>query len=129
MPRRTSNLLLAFLALVWGCESATAPVETVRVWGRVTWHGQPMRRGTLVFSADPAKNDHQEMAVGILHFDGTYELTTPEGFSPRPGWYRVTIVSDEPHQPLPAKLADPSLSGLKAAISAPGPQRCDWNLP
>lgn len=127
MKRKGWSFALLFVACALGCELSPPSQAPVRVLGTVTWHGQPVRRGSIVFAADPDRNDHQDLAVGVLHYDGSYELTTAEGLPPRPGWYRVTLMGDEP--PLPARYADPTLSGLSTPIVGPGPLRLDWELP
>jgi hypothetical protein len=119
-------LLLLFAA---GCEADPAAEPGVRVLGRVSWLGRPLTRGHIIFAADPSACAHQELAIGVLHFDGSYELATPAGRPPRPGWYRVTLVSDDRAIVLPSKYADPLLSGLSATVAGPGPQRLDWELP
>lgn len=120
-------LLIAALGFA-GCDWPASPEVRVRVLGKVTWNGQPLRHGTLTFTADPARNSHQELATGVIHFDGTYELTTEEGLPPRTGWYLVSLTG-EPGPRLPEHLADPRLSGLKATLGQGNPQVIDWHLP
>ncbi len=129
MLLKRMSVAVLCLAFGLGCELNPLHEPPVRVMGKVTWRGQPIRRGSIVFAADPDRNDHQELAVGLFHFDGSYELSTPEGLPPRPGWYRVTLLSEDPAAPLPANYADPALSGFNSIIVGPGPQRIDWNLP
>lgn len=129
MVRCSLPLLFAGLALLAGCEPALEPSETVRVVGKVTWHGQPIRRGTVVFCADTQRSGHSDLAIGILNFDGSYELITAEGLPPRPGNYRVTLLSDDERIVLPTHLADPTSSGLSISVAPPGPVQVNWALP
>lgn len=120
---------LALLVLLAGCDAGPASESTVRVLGRVTWHGQPVRRGCVIFTADPQRNTHHDLAIGTLHFDGSYELATADGLPPQPGWYRVTLMSEDEHIVITAKFADPMFSGVSATIVGPSPQRIDLDLP
>ena len=116
-------------ALVWClCHGGAAPLQPVT--GRITYHGQPVQTGTIVFTPDAGRGTHGPLAMAEIRPDGTYVLKTGEAAGASPGWYRVTVASVSifpavPGQPyripqslLPEKYRDPDLSQLSCEIQA-----------
>lgn len=122
--------VLVTLALMSGCgdTSSTLPsVTTYPVKGKVLLpDGSPLTEGTVTFV--PVKEGGRQ-AVGKLHSDGTFSLTTqsPDDGAAE-GEYRVAIDSDlasgtpdsKGKKPalLPPKYRDEASSNLKATVKA-----------
>jgi hypothetical protein len=119
--------LLALLLAGCGKQEATA------VMGRVTFQGQPLTDGAIVFAPDPDRNGAEELAIGLIQPDGRYQLRTAKGPVVAAGWYRITIISGgDPRLGgwpiLPPHLRDPAQSGLKRQIKRGGNQEFDFAL-
>jgi hypothetical protein len=90
---RTRVVLLvlpaAWLLAVGGCGSSGAVnTTTIPVKGRVTYKGQPLTQGTVLFEPEGAGKE----ARGEINPDGTYVLTTYKpGDGAVPGAHRVSI--------------------------------------
>ncbi len=81
---------VALGAMPTGChrKEATA-VATVR--GVVTFQGEPLGGGLVVFSPDHDRGHAGKSARGEVATDGTFSLSCAEGQSIAAGWYRVAI--------------------------------------
>ena len=82
--------LTAFgLVLIAGCGDDTGLKKRYPVFGKVTYHDQPVENGQISFI--PADPDKQRPANGFIE-DGHYTLTTATpGDGALPGEYSVTI--------------------------------------
>ncbi len=72
----------------------------VPVAGKVTFpDGKPLPRGTVIFTPDSGKgNQSQHEPRGPIDADGNYQLSSTSALSgATPGWYTVTIISQEPY--------------------------------
>jgi hypothetical protein len=72
----------------------------VPVAGKVTFtDGKPLPRGTVIFTPDSARgNPSQHEPRGPIDAEGNYKLSTTSTLAGvSPGWYAVTIVSQEPY--------------------------------
>lgn len=142
---RTTRLLallqavLLTLLLVPGCRRGPLPLTPVQ--GKVTYKGQPLPGGTIVFTPDSAKGPEGKVAASQIGADGSYSLLTGEGKGASPGRYRVTVVClahtnppDEkerfkaPPSLLPEKYRDPVLSELSCEIKANRTNVLDFDL-
>lgn len=104
----------ALVALHGGCSRNTAQTPTT-VRGQVTFQGQPVAGGLVVFSPDPERGGSGKPARGDLGPDGSFKLSPPGGAALAPGWYRVAIAAAPAAAggpAFPAKLARPDTSGL-----------------
>ena len=114
--------------------------DTVVVTGKVTYQGQPLHTGSVVFSAK--KSGKTRPAIAYIREDGTYEMTT---FRPddgvQPGDYTVAIIAyDEGplsnaekwsrlgKKLIPEKYFKHATSGLTATIPDHDVE-IDFNLP
>jgi hypothetical protein len=119
------------IVLFLGCgENSQAPVP---IRGKVTYRGQPVQNGTIVFTPDPRKGQVGAMAIGEIQPDGTYSLRNGKAFGAPPGYYRITVaaVLGSPYSTqtsLPDKYRDPELSGLVYEIKAGLAQTVDLKL-
>jgi hypothetical protein len=116
---------VALAAIPAGCNrKETPPAITVR--GIVTFQGQPLNGGLVVFSPDPERGHTGMSARGELGSDGTFQLSTREGQSIAPGWYRVAIapaptllIESNHDQPIfPRQLARPDKSQIVREVKA-----------
>lgn len=82
---RAGFALLMGLLLLEGC----GPAARVRVSGEVTYEGQPLVRGTIVFAPEEASAGP---STGAEIVDGRYEVPGELGVSPGVS-YRVEITS------------------------------------
>jgi hypothetical protein len=109
-----------------GCgRSAPAPTPaTVR--GKVTFNGQPVAGGLVVFTPDPERGGRGKPARAETGPDGSFSLQLGNSSHIPAGWYRVSL-SPAPALPaplsyarptFPAKLARPDMSGLSREVHA-----------
>lgn len=89
-------LLALGLVTTIGCGADDGLGQRYRVYGTVTYNGQPLPRGNISFAPDSATG---RAASGVI-VDGSYSLTTldPDDGA-LPGQYKVSVI---------AKEADPS---------------------
>jgi hypothetical protein len=120
---------IALTALVvlscWGCGTGSgAPAgTTVPVKGKVTYKGQPLTQGSVVFEPDGGRE-----ANGEIKLDGTFELTTFKiGDGAVPGVHRVGVTGSLKggKSPVPVKYRSPSSSKLEVEVSA---DKTDYSL-
>jgi hypothetical protein len=118
---------LAALLLAPACGPARP--ELAPVWGKVTYKGEPVTKGTVSFKpVDPAGSP----ASGTIDADGSYSLQSNEpGDGALPGEYKVavsTVTTDQildyipkkrvakPKSPVPEKYANPETSGITRTV-------------
>ena len=128
-------LLLGLLCLggllffVVGSKPGAAPLQPVQ--GKVTYRGQLLQTGMIVFTPDTTKGATGKQAVGQIRPDGSYSLNTGEATGASPGWYRVTVASVTTSGPasfgqayfipvslIPEKYRDPDLSSISCEVKA-----------
>jgi hypothetical protein len=105
--RLVGPLMLFGLTIGCGEESDRVPVA-----GKVTWHQQPLDRGSIVFV--PTEG-HRGPKVGGEVLSGRYAVARERG--PSPGTYRVEVRADtgeRPHSP----TDKPAARGGKSANQA-----------
>ena len=100
-----------------GCEDG--PVRLTPVRGRVSYKGDYLRGGIIVFTPDPARNSDGPLSHAEIQSDGSYVLGGDDGPGAIPGWHRVTITAfgdGDGRQALPARYGDPEQSGLRFEV-------------
>jgi hypothetical protein len=117
------GLLVVALA---GCSSESANPEAVE--GRVFFHNEPLRGGTIVFTPDAERGNQGPMATGEIQSDGRYTLHTGDDTGAVVGWHRVTIAAGPDCQPLPRKYSDPKLSDQSREVKAGQANAFDFHL-
>lgn len=120
--RKSLPKLFALAVLVagpcWGCGSGNGtPVALIPVKGKVTYKGQPLTKGLVVFEPD----GYGRMASGQLQSDGTFELSTLKpGDGVVAGEHRISITQLDKalaKDRALKKYASPSSSKLTAEVS------------
>ena len=124
----TTLAITAALGVCTGCGESLPP--TVRVHGKVTWKGEPLSDGKVVFQPEEiAEGLPRRPATGDLGPDGTYELTTfRKGDGAVPGRYAVLVHSyisqptmSNPSAPyiwrIPDRYGDSKQTELSATVS------------
>ena len=108
-------LRLAVVVAVCGCGKSTPPPEA-KVEGRVTFQGQPVAGGTVVFVPDRDRGFEGKPIRAETGPDGTFRLNG--GAAVPPGWYRVALAGPPVFDAgalvgpvFPLKLARPDQSG------------------
>jgi hypothetical protein len=118
------GLLLVALA---SCTSEPAKKEAVQ--GRVYFHNEPLRGGTIVFTPDPARGNEGPIATGEIQADGRFTLHTDSEPGAVVGWHRVTIAaSPDCKPPLPTRYSDPKLSEQTREIKVGQTNSFDFRL-
>jgi hypothetical protein len=76
------------LVVLSGCGKSN-----VQVSGRVTYKGQPVTGGALVFSPVTAGKDQEpgKPVAGVINGDGSFALATSKGTGAQAGKHRVTF--------------------------------------
>src|SRR5262245_23845942 len=99
----------AVVALPGGC-SRKPPPAPATVAGKVTFQGQPLSGGLVVFSPDPDRGGNGKPARGEIAADGTYQLKLGDDSMIPAGWYRVAVApapTAYPASAYPARLTFP----------------------
>jgi hypothetical protein len=94
-PLRCPLGILLFLLLfsLAGC-GASNGLDLGRVSGTITYKGEPIRNGTVLFMPDEAKGTHGPAAMGVIASDGTYVMTTEQtGDGALVGIHKVGILA------------------------------------
>lgn len=95
-----SAFVIALMAMISGCSQSA---DLAAVEGRVTYNGQPLKFGTVMFQNVKGG----QPAIGMIQPDGSFKLATPKaGDGVRPGNYEVAVSCYENHDPSKAPVAD-----------------------
>lgn len=110
-----------------GCGSSSSPVRPATVRGKVTFNGQPIAGGLVVFTPDPRRGGSGKPARSQTATDGSFQLRFNDSYHIPAGWYRVSL-APAPAIPdpllalqmpvFPAKLARPDMSGIEREVHA-----------
>lgn len=130
----------ALLLAAAGCGSETEEIATVPVEGEVTWQGQPLKEGTVIFVPDGGGPP----AEGTIDSSGNYQLVTAGNPGAVPGSHKVMITSTQGPDPSAMPEDNPDVvespfppeygmssesSGLTATVSETGDNQIDFHLP
>lgn len=89
-------LCVATLTAVPGCGSGNG-LNLAKVRGKVTFKGQPLKFGTIMFEPDDSRGTSGPSAVGPITTDGSFVMSTEEsGDGAIVGSHRVAVVGLEP---------------------------------
>jgi hypothetical protein len=115
------------MSLSGGCGSKAPPPGPSTVRGKVTFNGQPVAGGLVVFTPDPQRGGSGKPARGETGPDGGFVLQFDNSTEIPAGWYRVSLApppaipdpaSATQKPAFPAKLARPDLSGIEREVTA-----------
>ena len=125
VPVAALGLGAAVVGLPGGCSRKAAPAAaTVR--GSVTFQGEPLADGIIVFSPDPDRGGGGKPARGDLGADGAFQLTLGGDTAIPAGWYRIALapapqvaLTAHPNRPpFPLELGRPDRSKLLREVKA-----------
>jgi len=125
VPVTALALGAAFIAVPGGCSRKNAPAPaTVR--GKVTFLGEPLADGLIVFAPDPDRGATGKPAQGELNAEGVFRLSQAGEATIAPGWYRVAIApapqyapgSLRDRVPFPVDLSRPDRSKIVREVKA-----------
>lgn len=109
----------AAVSLHLGCSRSSAPPSApTTVRGRVTFQGQPVAGGLVVFTPDRDRGASGKPVRGETGPDGTFRLQLDGGPAVPPGWYRVAIAPPPADTAFPPQLRRPDRSGLVREVAA-----------
>jgi hypothetical protein len=117
-----------------GCADALAAApateaKPVYVMGRVTYRGQPLPGGQIVFVADPDYGAGTDLLAASIGLDGSFVLHDGQQVGLKPGYYRITVTSfHQSYLQLPRRYNDPTTSGLRCQIDPDQPLRLNIEL-
>lgn len=118
--------ILVIAVIVGHCSSCGQSEPLARVTGKVTFEGNPVREGLVVFN-----NEQLGVYMTAPILDGEYEIITARGKGVPPGEYRVAVAPPmvdhpvgpilEPPKPveyadIPRRYHDVSTSGFTAGL-------------
>ena len=126
---------VALVAVNNGCSRRAAPA-TSTVSGKVTFQGEPLAEGLIVFTPDPDRGGTGKSARGDLGPDGTFQLTINGEMTIPPGWYRVAIApapryergSVRDRTPFPLELSRPDRSQVVREVKAGQDNRFEFTI-
>lgn len=114
----------ALVGLPSGCSRKT-PSGPTTVTGRVTFLGNPLANGLIVFTPDADRGGSGKPARGDLDSDGRFQLKLAGETAILPGWYRVSIAPQwqvashsSARLSFPPQLARPDKSGVIREVKA-----------
>jgi hypothetical protein len=79
--------IIAAALVAPGCGGSPARSNSVQVWGRVTYNGEPVGYGTLIFQPGPTTRSN--WGVGLISEEGKYTLLSDVGIEP--GRFQIFI--------------------------------------
>lgn len=123
------------VAIHGGCSRRAAPA-TSTVSGKVTFQGEPLAEGLIVFAPDPDRGGKGKAARGDLGSDGSYQLAIDGDKMIPPGWYRVAIApaprfergSVRDRTPFPLELSRPDRSQVVREVRAGQDNRFEFTI-
>src|SRR5579859_6703881 len=122
---------LAAVALVLCLAGCGAPESKfIPVTGKVTYKGEALPTGSVVFVADASKgNTTPHEPRGIIDATGNYQVTTAGKPGAPAGWYKIAVLANKPQDTknpygmpvslIPKKYGDAAQSGLSIEVVAP----------
>lgn len=118
VQRSIACLFALTLPAVSGCGAANG-LDLAKVRGTVTYEGQPIKYGTIMFEPDTSSGTDGPSAVGSITSDGSFVMSTEEaGDGAIVGTHRVAVVGLEPMPDAPQNaLPDPEKSPQEYMIA------------
>jgi len=114
----------ALAALQTGCNRSSKPEAPCTVRGRVTFQGQPVAGGMVIFTPDRDRGSSGKPLRADTDSNGIFELRFESNPAVPPGWYRVAIAppagdasAGSSQSPFPPQLRRPDTSTLSREIA------------
>ena len=111
----------ALVGLPGGCSRKAAP-GSATVRGKVTYQGEPLADGLIVFTPDPDRGSGGKPVRGDLDENGAFQLKLGDDIAIPPGWYRVSFARSPAtyykRPQFPAELSRPDKSGQVREVKA-----------
>jgi hypothetical protein len=111
----------ALVGLPGGC-SRKSPPGPATVRGKVTYQGEPLADGLIVFTPDPDRGGGGKPARGDLDENGQFQLKLGDDTAIPTGWYRVSFARSPAtyfkRPQFPAELSRPDKSGQVREVKA-----------
>jgi len=106
------------VAAVVGCGSGNG-LHLAKVRGTVTYKGEPIKYGTIMFEPDDSRGTNGPSAVGSITSDGSFVMSTEEsGDGAVVGFHRVAVVGLEPMPDAPQQaMPDPETNPREFMIA------------
>ena len=120
------------MGLVFALAGCGKKSDLVAVTGTVSYDGQPLKKGTMLFEPSEGRMARADIVEGAI-----VNVTTQQnGDGAHPGLHKVAIFSwtrepvgmETPPSVIPRIYNSPETSGLTAEISAPGPNELKFEL-
>lgn len=93
---RCLGAIIAAALAAAGCGVSPPSWNSVQVWGRVTYNGEPVKDGGLVLVPGPSTKSNS--GIGFISEDGRYNLSsTVTGISLDPGHYVIFFTPPSVH--------------------------------
>ena len=124
LPVLLSGATASALGLSGGCGTNAPAPGSATVRGKLTFNGNPVVGGLVVFAPDPQRGGQGRPASGETGPDGSFQLQIDRSPNIPTGWYRIALIPAPvlseplaaPGTLFPAKLARPDLSGLEREV-------------
>jgi hypothetical protein len=126
MPARAITLLPGLAALALLLAGCGGPPPLVPVSGQVSYKGQPLSGGVIVFVPNLERGNRGPLAFAEIGPDGNFTLTTEGKPGCKAGWHRVTVSCAEAG--VPECYSDPDLSGKHVEVKPGGAGRFQIEL-
>lgn len=135
MSRFVSVSLVALsLMILSGC-SKSGP-QLIEVYGKVTYKGKPVTRGTISFSPKSSAIGGLRTGVGAIKSDGSFELQSlPGKKGVQPGEYLVSVnsytgsfIDNDVVYIVPKKFSESATSGLSIKLPTDAGQSIEKNF-
>jgi hypothetical protein len=114
----------AMAALQPGCTRSSKSEVPCTVRGRLTFQGQPVVGGTVIFTPDRDRGSSGKPMRADTGPDGVFELRFESNPAIPPGWYRVAIAppagdayAGSSNSPFPPQLRRPDTSTLSREVT------------
>ena len=118
--------VLGFFLIGCSGETRLVPVE-----GTVSFAGQPVTGGVIVFCPDSNRGNDGPLAQAAIAPDGHFSLLTDGKPGAIVGWHRITLTTspqDLNGSSLPGRYSNPDLSGQSYEVKQTQPNNCQIRL-
>src|SRR5262245_35499140 len=85
-----STAIVLLILVIPGCGVSSASPNYTKIWGRVTYNGQPLPDGVILFQPVDQKNNN--WGAGRIGKGGNYTLSAYQTATPfEPGMYTIIL--------------------------------------